>query len=146
MTAAARGALYTPELLTLAVSLAECPLDPALPLTGEARSVTCGSTVTVACAIGTDGRLTGIGLQTSACAVGQAAAALFARAATGRNREEIAAERASIAAWLAGSADAPQWPGLEALASARSYPARHGAILLAWDAALAALSKARAPG
>jgi hypothetical protein len=29
----------------------------------------------------------------------------------------------------------PDWPGLTAIAAARDYPARHGAIMLAWQAA-----------
>jgi hypothetical protein len=47
---------------------------------------------------------------------------------------------AGIEAWLS-TADAPlpDWPGLSAIAAARSYPARHGAILLPWKAAMAAL-------
>jgi NifU-like protein involved in Fe-S cluster formation len=140
-----RGALYTPELLALAVSLADCPLDPEASLVGDARSATCGSNVTVTFALGPDERVAEVGLRASACAVGQAAAALFVRSAMGRDREEIAAERDRIADWLRGG-EMPSWPGLEALAPARSYPARHGAILVPWDAALAALSKAAAPG
>ena len=42
--------------------------------------------------------------------------------------------------WLVQeTAPQPGWPGLDALAAARAYPARHGAILLAWRAALEAL-------
>jgi hypothetical protein len=35
----------------------------------------------------------------------------------------------------------PDWPGIALLRRARDYPGRHGAILLAWDAALAALAE-----
>lgn len=146
MTAPVRSALYTPDLLALAVSLAEFPLDPALPIRGEARSATCGSTVMLGCALDRDGRLDRVGLRARACAVGQASAALFAQAAPGRNRDELATARHAIAGWLAGEGARPAWPGFGALEAARGYPARHGAILLAWDAALAALSKADAGG
>ncbi|WP_260921839.1 hypothetical protein [Novosphingobium sp. 9] len=38
---------------------------------------------------------------------------------------------------LAGGEGAlPEWPGLDAIAAARDYPARHGAVMLVWDAAL----------
>ena len=37
--------LYTPELLGLAVSLADYPLDATLPYQGSARSRSCGSTL-----------------------------------------------------------------------------------------------------
>jgi hypothetical protein len=36
----------------------------------------------------------------------------------------------------------PDWPGVEAIAAARDYPARHGAIMLPWTAARDALSSA----
>jgi len=44
-----------------------------------------------------------------------------------------------MAAWLGGAGQMPDWPGLAAIAAARDYPARHGAILLPWRAALDAL-------
>lgn len=146
MTARASAPLYTPELLALAVSLADRPLDPAMPLMGEARSRTCGSTVRLTCAIDREGRLGRLGLQVSACAVGQAAAALFANAAVGADAVDLARARRAIAAWLGGGGPLPDWPGLDVLAPARAHPARHGAVLLAWDAALAALSNAQAHG
>lgn len=146
MTAPPRAALYTPELLALAVSLAEWPLDPSMPLAGEARSRTCGSTLRLTCAVDGEGRITGVGLQSAACAVGQSAAALFAQGARGRTGEDIRRARSAIAAWLAGEGELPAWPGLAALEPARAHPARHGAIVLAWDAALAALSNAEVRG
>lgn len=145
MTAERGGAaLYTRDLLALAVSLADFSIDPAMPFVGEARSRTCGSSVAFACSVGDDGAIERIGLRASACAVGQAAAALFARHAAGRTRGEIASARAEIAAWLAGTGPLPDWPGLAAIAPALPFPARHGAIPLAWDAALAALPNAGA--
>ncbi|MET0252203.1 MAG: iron-sulfur cluster assembly scaffold protein [Novosphingobium sp.] len=133
-------ALYTPEVLAAAVALAAYPLDPALPLRGEARSRSCGSRLTVALETDGSGRISGIGCSASACAVGQAAAAVFVRAAAGRDRAGIAASRGALAAWLAGDGDAPDWPGLALLEPARRFAGRHGAILLGWDAALAALA------
>ena len=38
-----------------------------------------------------------------------------------------------------------EWPGFDLLAAARDYPARHGAILLPFDAAVAALGEQAAP-
>ena len=147
MTAAARGGavLYTPDLLALAVSLGELPFDPLMPLIGEARSRTCGSTLRLSLALDQEGRIGQVGVRASACAVGQAAAALFAKGASGRSASDLAAARAEIAAWLAHDAPLPAWPGLAVLEPARAHPGRHGAILLAWDAALAALSNGEAP-
>jgi len=134
--------LYTPELLALAVSLAEYPADAALPLHGEARSKSCGSTLRADLAVDRAGRIDRLGLQVRACAVGQAAAATFARAAAGRSPAEIEAAHEALAAWLGGEGEAPDWPGIEAIAAARDFPARHGAIMLPWTAALSALSSA----
>ena len=138
--------LYTPELLGLAVSLAQWPLDDGAQYRGEARSQTCGSTLTFACSLDDSGAITTPGLRVSACAVGQAAAALFIAHATGLDREQLSRARDEIAAWLADDADLPDWPGFTVLEPARAYPARHGAILLAWNAALAALPKENAAG
>ena len=137
--------LYTPELLALAVELADHPLDPALPFIGEARSATCGSTLALHVAIDKQERIARLGLQVRACAVGQAAAAIFARHAVGRDAAQLEAAATRLRAWLEGSVDRPQWPDLALIEPARAYPGRHGAILLAWQAATRALSTAPAP-
>ncbi|WP_229658465.1 hypothetical protein [Tsuneonella deserti] len=80
-------------------------------------------------------------MRVTACAVGQAAAALFLDAVGGRDRRAIELSRDAIAEWLSGEGERPEWPGLENIEAARAYPARHGAVLLAWNAALAALPK-----
>ena len=135
-----RKVLYSPEILVAAVGLAAFPFDPALPLHGEARSRSCGSTLRVGLLLDEQGRIARIGCRAQACAVGQAAALIFASAAPGRSPDEIAATRTELALWLNGSGPAPDWQGIALLDPARDYPARHGAILLAWDAALAALA------
>lgn len=138
MSAAER--LYTPELLGLAVELAEWPpLDTALHR-GEARSATCGSTMAIDLTVDSDGRIERLGMRVRACAVGQAAAAIFARHAVGQDAAELSLALARLEAWLDDQGPAPDWPGLAMIAAAREYPGRHGAILLPWKAALAALS------
>lgn len=134
--------LYTPELLGLAVSLAEFPPDPGLPLHGEARSQSCGSTLRADISTGDDGGIERLGLQVRACAVGQAAAAIFAQGCKGRTLAEINAAHGSLTSWLADGGDLPDWPGLAVIAPARDYPGRHGAIMLPWNAAREALSSA----
>ena len=133
MTGAA--ALYTPTVLSLATSLSNWPWDEMLPLQGSARSKSCGSVLMLALETDGEGRICRIGMKAQACAIGQAAAAIFAEAAAGRSGDDIAQAESAIRAWLAGDAELPEWPGLETLATAQAYPARHGAILLAWQAA-----------
>jgi len=131
--------LYTPELLALTLRLADYPWTEDFALTGDARSKSCGSTLTIGLEL-EDGRITRIGLRARACAVGQASAAIFADAARGLDRAAIEAGHDAMAAWLAGAGPLPDWPGIAHLEPARGYPARHGAMMLPWQAALAALS------
>jgi NifU-like protein involved in Fe-S cluster formation len=138
------AALYTPEVLAEAVSLAGFPLDNALPLHGEARSRACGSNLALRLRTDAQGRIVAAGCSAKACAIGQAAAALFLRSAAGRDRAAIAEARGELAQWLASDCaltdcPLPDWPGIALLQPARRHPGRHAAILLAWDAALAAL-------
>jgi NifU-like protein involved in Fe-S cluster formation len=64
--------------------------------------------------------------------------------AEGRTAAELAAARDALADYLAGTRDDPgDWPGLEAFAGARRFPARHASILLAFEAAAEAARKAK---
>lgn len=135
--------LYTPEVLALATSLAQWPLSAGAPgVTGTARSVTCGSSITVLLELDDRGNIDAVGLRAQACAVGQAAAAIFAGAAAGHDQAGLALAEADLERWLGGAEPMPDWPGLSALAAARDYPARHPTILLPWKAARSALSSA----
>lgn len=132
--------LYTPEMLAAAVELAENPLLETATSVGSARSPTCGSTLELNLLLGDDERIARVGLKVRACAVGQAAAAVFARHAPGRDADDIRAAHDSLSAWLAEGGPEPDWPDISLIAPARDYPGRHGAMLLPWKAALAALS------
>lgn len=136
--------LYTPELLALTLELARWPAMENLPLHGEARAPTCGSTLALDLALDDEGRIDTLGLRVRACAVGQASAALFARHALGTDLTTLQGVHDRIEGWLEGEAPLPEWPGLAMLEPARSYSARHGAIMLPWKAAIAALSSAPA--
>ncbi len=141
MPASAAARLYTPRILALAVELAEAPLSDDLPLHGEARSRSCGSTLAMGVSLGERGAVERIGVQVTACAIGQAAAALFVRHAGGRDARQLADDLAAMEAWVAGDGPQPTWPDIALLEPARAYPARHGAMLLPWKAASAALCK-----
>src|SRR3954447_20315698 len=132
--------LYTTEILRLAASLSEPRALEHEDGRAELRSATCGSTIAVAVALDDNGRVAAISQQVHACAFGQASAALLEQGGIGRNRSEVKDSLEQLSAWLAGSADAPgDWPGLAALAPARSHTSRHGAILLSFRALLAAI-------
>ena len=140
-----RAALYSPPMLALAVELARYPLDPASTSVAEIRSRTCGSTLRLACNVDDGGAITQLGLQVSACAVGQASAAIFASQAVGRDAADLEQAAQGIEDWLAGKGPQPDWPRFEMLEPALPHTGRHEAILLPWRAAREALSKAPAP-
>lgn len=134
---ASAATLYTPEVLALATKLASYPLGDNLPLRGNARSQSCGSVIEIGIALDRE-RITHLGLRSHACAIGQAAAAIFAAEAVGLSRSEIANAEREIDTWLSGGSQ-PKWPGIEIIGAAAAYPARHGAVMLPWRAALSAL-------
>ena len=132
--------LYTPRLLGLSAQLARFPLAGEYQHSAEARSRTCGSTITVGLDLGEDGAVTRIGMQVTACAVGQSSAAVLAQDAQGRTARCFAAMLAKIEAWLAGEGPLPDWPGFDALEPALPHKGRHDVLLLPWKAVTEALS------
>jgi NifU-like protein involved in Fe-S cluster formation len=129
---------YTLEILRLAASL---PLETRLEGangTGEARSATCGSRMTTMVRT-EDGRLAAIAQKVTACAYGQASAAILQGWAPGRLTAEVIVMRAALKAWLEGRGELP--PGYEALRPVQGRSGRHGAVLLPFDALLAALKE-----
>jgi len=145
MTEAGTSKLYTPEILGLAVGLAQYPFDDAAEISSEARSRSCGSTLAISIKTQPDGSLDSVGLRVVACAIGQAAAMIFARGAKGKTPEGLMRARDALAQWLAHRGAVPEWAGIEILDAARHHPARHDAIMMPWRAAIQALSIAATP-
>lgn len=134
--------IYTPEILRLAASLKAPRELERVDGRAELRSPTCGSTIVTAVTLDAAGRVTDISQTVSACAFGQASAALLERSATRRSRDEIREALDALADWLGGRRDSPgDWPGLAALAPARSKTGRHGAILLPFRSLLAGMGE-----
>jgi NifU-like protein involved in Fe-S cluster formation len=137
---ASRSTLYTTEILRLAASLPEPSKLERVDGEAEQRSPTCGSTVRLQVQLDEEGRVAAISQQVHACAFGQASASLLSSGASRRSQEEVQAAVDDLASWLAGDReDAGEWPGLLALAPARSRKSRHGAILLPFKALLVAM-------
>ena len=136
-------ALYNTQILRLAASTASAAQlnDPH----GSATKVSpvCGSKVTADIDLDGLGVVVRHGQEVRACALGQAAAALVGAAIVGHDRAALIAGRTGLADWLAGRTEtAPEWPGMGVFAPARPHRARHGSILLALDAAIAAADAA----
>ncbi len=146
MSARVSSRLYSPELLGLATGLAAFPLTDDLPLRAEERSRTCGSVIALGLALDDYGLVSGVGMKVSACAIGQASAALMAQSIRGDIPGHVRLTAEALERWLAGEGDLPPWPGIAALAPARDHPGRHSALLLPWTAACKALSHSEAAG
>lgn len=134
--------LYSARLLALAAAIPHAGRLEAADGSGTARSVQCGSVVTVDVAL-ENGRIVRFAQEVRACALGQAAAAAVGGAILGRSAAEVAAAREALAAMLAGGPVPPApFDALEALLPAQDYPNRHASVLLSLDATLKALDAA----
>ena len=136
--------LYTTEILRLAASLPAPRQLDRVDGVSQQRSPTCGSTLRLEVQLDEQGRIKAVSQEVHACAFGQASASLLAASAPGRSSEQVAEALTDLESWLSGSRDDPgSWPGLDALAPARSRRSRHGAILLPFRALAAAMIGAR---
>lgn len=134
--------LYSPQILALAADMsATDPLaDPQARVTQ--RAPLCGSQVSVELSA-RDGRVTAYAQDVKACALGQAAASILGRSVIGHSATDLRALREQVRAMLAEDGPPPPAPfdGFDVLRAARGFPNRHGSILLALDATLAALDQ-----
>jgi NifU-like protein involved in Fe-S cluster formation len=142
MSASAAQSLYSRDILRLATSL---PYDDRIdPVHASAthRAPVCGSEMSVDVAL-EDGTVAAIAIRARACALGQASATILRDRAIGQTAGEIALLAKQLAQALKGEAEMPS--EFQALAYARDYPARHGAILLPLETLLTALSEIAPP-
>lgn len=139
------SALYNRDILRLATTLIANDRLAVADGSAEVRSPICGSRIQADVTIDGDQRITALALRANACALGQASAAILRKNAIGAPVASIAALRDAIAKALTSQDDMPSlWPELELLSGARDYPARHAAILLPYDAVIAAAQKTEA--
>lgn len=130
MNAPAAQNLYSRDVLRLAMAL---PHNDRLEMPDSSstrRASVCGSEMSVDVGL-SSGKVSAIAIRAKACALGQASAAILREHAIGLGRVEAAELRNAVDAALTGQGEMPgAW---SALAYARDYPARHGAILLPLD-------------
>lgn len=133
--------LYSARILALAADIPHLGRLDAPDATVSRRSPLCGSSVTVDVRV-TDGRLTALGQDVKACALGQAAAAITAAAAQGATLETVQTGRDQLRAMLKGKGGVPDAPfdGFEVLTPAVEYKNRHASILLAIEALTEAMA------
>ena len=135
--------LYSRDILRLACALIPDDRIENLNGTAEARSPACGSRILAEVALNAEACITDIAFRASACALGQASAAVVRANAAGHSHASITDIRGSLADCLQNNAAAPAiWPQLALFESARDFPGRHAAILLPYDALLLAIEQA----
>lgn len=134
--------LYSKRILALAADMPHAGRLEAPQASSMKRSPLCGSTVTVDLDYD-GGKVTRYGQDVKACALGQASAAVLGGVVLGRSRAEIAHGRDQLRAMLKEGGPVPDAPfeGLGVLEPARDYKNRHASIMLAWEAALAAIDE-----
>lgn len=137
------SALYNRDILRLAASLVPDHRFEDATGTAEVRSPLCGSRIQADIAIDDDGRLRNLALRANSCALGQASAAILLENAIGVSLSGISDLRNEVALALKREVDMPTvWPQLALFSAACDYPSRHAAILLPYDAILAAAAMA----
>ena len=133
---------YTRDILRLASSLPVVGRLAAADGVAERRSVTCGSRVVASVRMDRE-RVADAALEAHSCSLGQASAAIVLAHAVGLTQDDFINLRARLAAGLNSEGDWPtDWPELSHLAPAHAYPGRHAAILLPYDAIIAAIEEA----
>jgi NifU-like protein involved in Fe-S cluster formation len=144
VTKLAMSLLYTTEILRLATSIPHIGRLDQPDGTAERRSPTCGSSIIVDVILDQHGRISDFAQTVSACALGQASAALMGGHAMGRSFTELTDVKNALAAYLAGAQTDPgTWPGLAIFQNAVPYTARHAAILLPFEAIKEAAERAK---
>jgi NifU-like protein involved in Fe-S cluster formation len=137
--------LYHSRVLELAADISHVG-RLAHPMGSSTKvSRVCGSVVTVDLNL-KDGKISELGMEVEACALGQAAAAVLAAHGVGASVAEVVAARDGLRAMIKDGAPPPEgrfWE-LRHLEGVRDYPPRHASTMLAFEAAVAALEQAQA--
>jgi NifU-like protein involved in Fe-S cluster formation len=142
--------IYNTKLLELAAHI-PCSERLAVPdATATAHSKLCGSTVTIDLKMSGD-RVTDYGQSVKACLLGQAAASIVGKHVIGATAKELREAGAAMRSMLKEEGRPPggRFAELALLEPVRHYKARHGSVLLTFDAlekAIAEIEAKRAGG
>ena len=138
-------ALYSKDILRLASGLtAERLTAPHVTVTRTSRI--CGSRLTLDVRFDDAGAVTETGCQVKACALGQASCAFVLPRAAGLTHEAFEPVDTAFRAMLVDGAAPPsgEWAGLSVFQPVHDHRARHGAVLLPFDALTEAFAQHRA--
>lgn len=132
--------VYNAHILDLAGNIERIGRLAAPDASATRHSRLCGSTITVDLRV-EDDVVTDYAQEVKACALGQAAAAVMARAVIGATTAELRAARDDLEAMLKAGGEPPtgRFAELKWLLPVRDFKARHTSTLLAFEAVVACL-------
>ena len=134
--------LYSSRILALAANMPRAGRLAAPQASAEKVAKLCGSRIIVDLVL-TDGLVSDFAQEVQACALGQASAAILGANIIGSTVDDIRQARDALRAMLKEAGPAPEgrFADLGVLAPVSDYPARHASTLLAFEAALEAVTK-----
>ena len=129
--------LYSKDVLRKAGNISRTGRLDAPDVTIERRSPVCGSRIRIDLRV-EDGKVADYAQEIHACALGQSSAAIVAEHVVGKTSAELRALARAMRAMLVegGPPPAGEWAELAVLASVHDHTARHGAVMLAFEAAI----------
>jgi len=137
--------LYSARILTLVANMPRAGRLAAPDASAEKTAKLCGSRIVVDVVV-EDGKVADFAQEVSACALGQASAAVLGAQIIGTDLSELELARDALAAMLKSNGPPPagRFAELAVLEPVKDYPARHASTLLAFEAAVEAVRKATA--
>ncbi|MFA5900808.1 MAG: iron-sulfur cluster assembly scaffold protein [Hyphomicrobium sp.] len=139
--------IYNSKLLELAADIPHSQRLPHPDATVTAHSKLCGSTVSIDLAM-RDGVVTGYGQTVKACLLGQAACAIVGAHVIGARSDEIRDTADAMRRMLKENGAPPtgRFADLAILEPVRHYKARHGSVMLVFDALERAMAQIEGVG
>ena len=135
--------LYSARILGLVANIPRTGRLSAPDASAEKTAKLCGSRIVVDVTV-KNGKVADFAQDVTACALGQASAAILGTQVVGADLSEIELARDALHAMLKSNGPAPQgrFAELAVLEPVKDYPARHASTLLAFEATVEAVRKA----
>ena len=136
--------IYSQKILALAANMPRSGRLASVHGAAEKTAKLCGSKIGVEVLLDDDGRVVDFAQDVRACALGQASAAVLGANVIGADLVEIRSARDALRAMLKEGGPAPlgRFADLAVLGPVKDYPARHASTLLAFEAAVEAVTAA----
>ncbi|AQZ53311.1 iron-sulfur cluster assembly scaffold protein [Martelella mediterranea] len=132
--------IYSAKILQHAGNVTRLGVLPDADASASAHSRLCGSKLTVYLNLA-DGRVSGFSHELKACALGQASSAIMAETIIGATPAEIRDARDKMRVMLKEGGEGPdgRFAEMRCLLPVKDYPARHGSVMLTFEATVKAL-------